>query len=94
MKITLDLPETLLQRARAAAAQHGRPLDQLVADAVEVKLAEDEAAVRAAEASENALAAFAAGLQRLPDGSLFNVNGIDDEGSFETLDALRAGRRA
>jgi hypothetical protein len=28
----------------------------------------------------------------LPDGSLYNPNGIEDEGFFETLEDLRSGR--
>ena len=94
MKITLNLPEFLLRRAEAAAAQQRRTLDELVAEAVELKVTADEAAADAAVASENALAAFAASLQRMPDGSYFNPNGIEDEGLFETLEKLRLGRQA
>ena len=41
-----------------------------------------------------AAAAFAARLQREPDGSYCNPDGIEDERFFETLESLRSGRLA
>ena len=38
MKTTLDLPDTALRRARAAAADHGVTLQQFVAEALDEKL--------------------------------------------------------
>lgn len=38
MKTTLDLPAAALRRAKAAAADHGVTLQQLVAEAVDEKL--------------------------------------------------------
>ena len=38
MKTTFDLPEALLREAEAAAAREGRPLRDLVADALAEKL--------------------------------------------------------
>ena len=93
MKTTFDLPEPLLRRAKAAAAHQGRPLRDLVADAIEGKLVADEAAARAASQRDNAWKAFTKRLQKLPDGSFFNPDGIDDEGFFESLEGVRAEGR-
>jgi hypothetical protein len=38
MKITLDIPEALLRRARTAAAEQGIPLGELVSEALAEKL--------------------------------------------------------
>lgn len=92
MPKAFELPEPLLRRAEAAAADEGRPLEDWVALAVEAKAAAHEEAARADAASEAALKAFASRLQRMPDGSYFNPDGIDDEGFFETLESLRSGR--
>ena len=94
MKTTFDLPEPLLRRAKAAAAHQGRPLRDLVADALESKLSADDALARAAAEQDNAWAAFTLRLQKLPDGTYFNPEGIADEGFFEALDLVRAEGRA
>ena len=94
MKTTFDLPEPLLRRAKAAAAHQGRPLRDLVADALESKLSADDALARAAAEQDNAWTAFTSRLQKLPDGTYFNPEGIEDEGFFETLDLVRAEGRA
>jgi hypothetical protein len=44
VKTTLDLPDALLHRAEAKAAERGIPLQQFVTEAVEEKLARDSAA--------------------------------------------------
>ena len=93
MKTTFDLPEPLLRRAKAAAAHQGRPLRDLVAEAIEGKLSADEAVARAAAEQHNAWKAFTQRLQKLPDGTYHNPEGIDDEGFFETLEAIRAERQ-
>ena len=93
MKTTFDLPEPLLRRAKAAAAHQGRPLRDLVADALESKLATDDAAAQANAARDNAWAAFQARLQKQPDGSYFNPDGIEDTAFFEALDTIRAERQ-
>ena len=92
MKTTFDLPEPLLRRAKAAAAHQGRPLRDLVADALESKLSADDASAQAESVRANAWAAFQARLQKLPDGSWFNPDGIEDTAFFEVLDTLRAER--
>ena len=93
MKTTFDLPEPLLRRAKAAAAHQGRPLRDLVAAALESKLAADDAAAQADAARDNAWAAFQARLQKQPDGSYFNPDGIEDTAFFEALDTIRAERQ-
>ena len=93
MKTTFDLPEALLRRAKAAAAHQGRPLRDLVAEAIEGKLSADEAVARVNAERDNAWKAFTSRLQKLPDGSYFNPEGIEDEGFFETLEMIRAERQ-
>lgn len=92
MKTTFDLPEPLLRRAKAAAAHQGRPLRDLVAEAIDAKLVADQAAARAAAKQPNEWDAFKAQLIQQPDGSWFNPNGIDDEGFFEALEEVRHER--
>ena len=93
MKTTFDLPESLLRRAKAAAAHQGRPLRDLVAEAIEVKLTTDESAARSEAERDNAWKAFSSRLQKLPDGTYFNPEGIEDESFFETLKMIRAEGR-
>lgn len=50
MKTTFDLPDELVRKAKALAAQQGRPLRNLVAEAIAEKLA--AAVAREAEATE------------------------------------------
>ena len=92
MKTTFDLPEPLLRRAKAAAAHQGRPLRDLVAEAIDAKLAADRVAARAVSKQSNEWDAFKAQLIQQPDGSWFNPNGIDDEGFFEALEEVRHER--
>ena len=92
MKTTFDLPEPLVRRAKAAAAEQGRPLRDLVAEAIDAKLAADKAAARAASKRPNEWDAFKAQLVRQPDGSWLNPNGIEDAGFFEALEAIRHER--
>ena len=89
-----ELPEPLLLRAETAAADAGLPLEDWVMLAVEAKTAAHEEAARAHAASEAASKAFASRLQRMPDGSYFNPDGIEDEVFFEILESLRSGRVA
>lgn len=90
MKTTFDLPEPLLRRAKAVAAHQGRPLRDLVAEAIEGKLSADEDAARGSAARESAWKVFSSRLQKLPDGSYFNPESIGDESFFESLEAIRA----
>jgi plasmid stability protein len=42
MKTTLELPDTLLRRAKATAAKHGQTMTAFVKSALEAKLTNDE----------------------------------------------------
>lgn len=95
MKTTFDLPEPLLRRAKAAAAHQGRPLRDLVAEAIAEKLEVPATAApqRRAEPPQDEWAAYLATLVRQPDGSYLNPNGIDDDSEFfKALDEMRSGR--
>ena len=91
MKITLDLPDQLLLRAQACAAEHGCTLQAFVIDALTEKLASIAAAHR--PAPTDGRQALSSRLRRLPDGSFFNPDGIDDEDFFRSLERIRSGRR-
>jgi hypothetical protein len=89
MKTTFDLPDPLLRKAKALAAQQGRPLRDLVAEAIGEKL---EGAVDAGKAGRGRQAAWErwkARLEQLPDGSWFNPEGVEDESFFNSLDEIR-----
>jgi len=94
MKTTFDLPEPLMRRAKAAAAHQGRPLRDLVAEAIEAKLAAEEAAAGTRASQDNPWKAFMARLQKLPDGTYYNPEGIEDDAFFRTLDTIRADKHA
>ena len=64
----------------------------LVAEAIDAKLAADRAAARAAAKQPNEWDAFKAQLIQQPDGSWTNPNGIEDEGFFEALEEIRHER--
>ena len=94
MKTTFDLPDPLLRKAKAAAAAEGRPLRDLVADAIEARLAAPPPAPpkRRGEPPPDEWAAFISTLELQPDGSYINPNGIDDEAFYQALDEVRSGR--
>lgn len=94
MKTTFDLPDPLLRRAKAVAAEQGRPLRDLIAEAITDKLAAPlrELPLRRTEPPAHEWEAYLATLERQPDGSYINPNGIDDEGYFEDLDDIRTSR--
>lgn len=93
MKTTFDLPDPLLRRAKAAAAAEGRPLRDLVAEAIEARLAAPPAPPprRRAEPPADEWKAYLATLVLQPDGSYFNPNGVDDA-FFDALDEVRSSR--
>lgn len=93
MKTTFDLPDPLLRKAKAAAADQGRPLRDLVAEALTEKLGALARAKTARSARDSEWKAFEAKLQKLPDGSYFNPEGIDDPAFFEALESIRAESR-
>ena len=93
MKTTFDLPDPLLRRAKAAAAAQGRPLRDLVADAIEAQLATPPRPMRRrSEPPSDEWRAFLATLELQPDGSYVNPNGVDDEAFFQALDDARSSR--
>ncbi|MEO6407540.1 MAG: hypothetical protein ABIO45_02145 [Burkholderiaceae bacterium] len=93
MKTTFDLPDPLLRRAKAAAAAQGRPLRDLVAEAIEARLAAPPPPLqRRSEPPHDEWQAFLATLELQPDGSYINPNGIDDEAFFQALEDIRSER--
>lgn len=98
MKTTFDLPDPLLRKAKALAAQQGRPLRDLVAEAIDEKLeGASGSPVDSAKASEprrEAWDRWRARLQQLPDGTWFNPDGVEDESFFQALDEFRRERWA
>jgi hypothetical protein len=89
VKTTFDLPDPLLRKAKALAAQQGRPLRDLVAEAIGEKLEGAVGAVKAGEERRGAWERWKARLEQLPDGTWFNPEGIDDESFFHSLDEIR-----
>ncbi|HVF62317.1 MAG TPA: hypothetical protein VNJ70_21095 [Thermoanaerobaculia bacterium] len=93
MKTTFDLPDPLLRRAKALAAQQGRPLRDLVAEAIGEKLEDTvgggAAAAKTSEGRREAWERWRARLEQLPDGSWFNPDGVEDESFFHSLDEVR-----
>ncbi|MEO6660313.1 MAG: hypothetical protein ABIN44_08380 [Burkholderiaceae bacterium] len=94
MKTTFDLPDPLLRKAKAAAADQGRPLRDLVAEALAEKLAALALAKGARRSRDSEWKAFEAGLQKQPDGSYVNPEIPEDDKFAEILEALRAERLA
>ena len=89
MKTTFDLPEPLLREAKSLAAQQGRPLRDLVAEALVEKLAATAALQSPPRRRATEWSAFEATLVRLPDGSYQNPHGIQDESFFADVEATR-----
>lgn len=94
MKTTFDLPDPLLRKAKAAAADQGRPLRDLVAEALAEKLAALALAKGARKSRASEWKAFEARLQKLPDGSYINPEIPEDDNFAEILETLRAERLA
>lgn len=91
MKTSFDLPEPLLRRAKAAAAEQGRPLRDLVAEAIERCLSQPADVQRRNEPPADEWQTYLSTLVRQADGSYVNPNGVDDA-FFEVLDDIRAER--
>ncbi|HEX3553160.1 MAG TPA: hypothetical protein VIA62_08020 [Thermoanaerobaculia bacterium] len=93
MKTTFDLPLTLVRKAKALAAQQGRPLRDLVAEAIDEKLevaaGEKAHATKAGEVRREAWERWKSRLERRSDGTWFNPEGIDDESFFRSLEEVR-----
>ena len=93
MKTTFDLPDPLLRRAKAVAADQGRPLRDLVAEALKEKLSALALAKSAKRGRPSEWKEFEARLQRQPDGSYVNPDIPEDDNFAEILEALREERR-
>jgi hypothetical protein len=94
MKTTFDLPDPLLRKAKAAAADQGRPLRELVAEALAEKLAALALAKGARKSRQSEWKAFEAKLQKQPDGSYINPDIPEDDNFAEILESIRAERAA
>lgn len=103
MKTSFDLPEPLLRRAKALAAEQGRPLRDLVAEALAEKLkvqgstvAGRNVPVGRREGRRETWEEWKSHLEQQPDGSWLNTDGIDAPEFFAYIDSLRReshGRR-
>jgi len=93
MKTTFDLPDPLLRRAKAAAADQGRPLRDLVAEALKDKLSALALAKSASRARAGEWKAFEARLQKLPDGSYINRDIPEADNLGVMLESVRDERR-
>lgn len=93
MKTTFDLPDPLLRKAKALAAQQGRPLRDLVTEALGEKVEHTVGGVagtaKASEGRREAWERWRTRLKQLPDGSWFNPDGIEDESFFQSLEEVR-----
>jgi hypothetical protein len=93
VKTTFDLPDPLLRKAKAVAAQQGRPLRDLVAEAIGEKLEHTagvaEGGTQAGEGRREAWERWRTRLVQLPDGGWLNPHGIEDESFFQSLDEVR-----
>lgn len=94
MKTTFDLPDPLLRKAKAVAADQGRPLRDLVAEALAEKLAALAVAKGARRSRDSEWKAFEARLQKQPDGSYINPEIPEDDNFAEILESIRAERVA
>lgn len=94
MKTTFDLPDPLLRKAKAAAADQGRPLRDLVAEALAEKLASLALAKGTRKSRTSEWKAFEAKLQKQPDGSYVNPEIPEDDNFAEMLETIRAERLA
>ena len=93
MKTTFDLPDPLLRQAKAVAADQGRPLRDLVAEALKDKLSALALAKSASRGRASEWKAFEARLQKLPDGSYINQDIPEADNFGEILEAIRDERR-
>lgn len=92
MKTTFDLPDPLLRKAKAAAADQGRPLRDLVAEALAEKLAALALAKGARKSRTSEWKAFEAKLEKLPDGTYINPDIPEDDKFAEILETIREER--
>lgn len=91
MKTTFDLPDPLLRKAKAVAADQGRPLRDLVAEALKEKLGTLVKSAKRDRGSE--WKAFEVRLKKLPDGSYINPAIPEDDNFAAILESIRQERR-
>jgi predicted DNA-binding protein len=93
VKTTFDLPPEVVRRAKMLAAHQGRPLRDLVAEAidekVEVAAGEDADAAQASEVRRETWDQWKGRLERQPDGIWYNLEGIEDDAFFQSLEEVR-----
>lgn len=97
MKTTFDLPDPLIRRAKALAAEQGRPLRDFVAEAIAEKLQSPapilvggrKVPVGRREGQAETWEEWKSHLVHQPDGRWVNLDGIGDESFFESLEAIR-----
>jgi hypothetical protein len=95
MKTTFDLPDALVRKAKALAAEQGRPLRDLVAEAIAAKLEvlparAGKRPVGTREGRRETWEEWKSRLVRQPDGTWLNTDAIDDPAFFEYIDSLRS----
>lgn len=98
MKTTFDLPDPLVRRAKALAAEQGRPLRELVAEAIAEKLRNPAPVavggklvpVGRREGRRETWEEWKSHLVQQPDGTWLNTDAIDDPAFFEYIDSLRS----
>ena len=91
MKTTLDLPDDLMRAVKIRAVERNMKLRELVAEALRAMVAAPLHA--AAAAPLDPVQAFGQGLVFLPDGSVSNPAGLDDDSFFDALEAYRSNIR-
>jgi len=94
VKTTFDLPPILVRKAKALAAQQGRPLRDLVAEAIDEKLGggaagEEPEMAKTGEVRREAWERWKNRLERRPDGTWLNPEGVEDESFFQSLEEAR-----
>jgi hypothetical protein len=93
MKTSFDLPESLLRRAKAIAAEQGRPLRDLVAEALLEKVRERPGSPSRIpgyrEGRRETWEEYRSRFELQPDGSYRNMDAIEDESFYRALEELR-----
>jgi len=97
MKTTFDLPDPLVRRAKALAAEQGRPLRDLVAEALAEKLQSPVAIVVGGrripvgrrEGQRETWEEYRSKFVEQPDGSFVNTDAIEDESFYRALEEIR-----
>ena len=96
MKTSFDLPEPLLRRAKALAAEQGRPLRDLVAEALTEKLKAPSPVgdgrklpLGHREGRRETWEEYRSKFVEQPDGTFVNTDAIEDESFFQALEEIR-----